>query len=169
MRLTILLKSAAGLLALYALGSLAAPRIRADSYGQRLRAALERALGRKVEIRGPVRFSLLRGPSLSAADVVIHEDPSIGFEPAAYMDSVTVRPSLWSLLGGRFVIASIRLEDATLNLAKSGDKWNFTSFINRSVMSTAPAIHVRNGRIPGKRDRRPGPGKVSYGVSFKAA
>jgi hypothetical protein len=149
----LLLKSAGAVLALYALGSLAAPRITADSYGQRLRASLERALGRKVEIRGPVRFSLLRGPSLSAANVVIHEDPSIGFEPAAYIDSVSVRPSLWALLGGRFVIASILLEAGpegnppTLNLAKSGDTWNFTSFINRSVMSTAPAIHVRNGRI----------------------
>jgi hypothetical protein len=143
----ILLKSAGAVLALYALGSLAAPQISADSYGQRLRASLERALGRKVEIRGPLRFSLFRGPSLSAEDVVIHEDPSIGFEPAAYMDSVTVRPSLWALVRGRFVIASIRLEDATLNLAKSGDNWNFTSFINRSVMSAAPAIHVRNGRI----------------------
>lgn len=147
MKLSILPKSAACLLTVYVLGSLAAPRISADPYGQRLRASLERALGRKVEIRGPVRFSLVRGPSLSASDVVIHEDPSIGYEPVAYMDSVSVRPSLWALVGGRFVIASIRLEDATLNLAKSGDTWNFTSFINRSVMSTAPAIHVRNGRV----------------------
>jgi len=132
---------------LYLLGSLAAPRINADSYGERLRASLGRALGRKVEIRGQVRFSLWRGPAFSAEDVVIHEDPSIGIEPAAYMDSIKVRPALWPLLFGRFVIASIRLEDATLNLAKSGDTWNFTSFLNRSVMSATPAVHVRNGRI----------------------
>jgi hypothetical protein len=143
----LLLKSAAALLTLYLFGLLAAPHISADAYGHRLRASLERALGRRVEIRGPVRFSLLRGPSLSAGDVVIHEDPSIGFEPAAYMDSVSVRPDLLALLRGRFVIASVRLEDATLNLTKSGDTWNFTSFLNRSVMSTAPAIHVRNGRV----------------------
>jgi hypothetical protein len=143
----LLLKSSAAVLTLYLFGLLAAPHISADAYGQRLRASLERSLVRKVEIRGPVRFSLLRGPSLSAGDVVIHEEPSIGSEPAAYMDSVSVRPDLWALLRGRFVIASIRLEDATLNLAKSGDTWNFTSFLNRSVMSTAPAIHVRNGRV----------------------
>jgi hypothetical protein len=143
----LLLKSAAALLALYLLGSLAGPRIRADAYGRGLRASLERALGRKVEIRGPVRFGLFPSPSLSAEDVVIHEDASIGFEPAAYMDSVTVRPSFWALVRGSFVIASIRLQDAALNLAKAGDNWNFTSFVNRSVMSSAPAIHVRNGRI----------------------
>jgi hypothetical protein len=132
---------------LYLAGSLTAPHIGADSYGQRLRASLGRALGRKVEIRGRVRFSLWRGPGFSAEDVVIQEDPAIGFEPAAYMDSVVVRPALWPLLFGRFVVASIRLEDATLNLAKSGDRWNFSSFVNRSVMSAAPAIQVRNGRI----------------------
>jgi len=37
-------------------------------------------------------------------DVVIHEDPAIGAEPIAYMDSMDVRPSIWSLLGGRFVV-----------------------------------------------------------------
>jgi hypothetical protein len=138
------LAAAAGL---YLAGSLIAPHISADSYGHRLRASLGRALGRKVEIRGRVRFSLWRGPGFSADDVVIQEDPAIGFEPAAYMDSVVVRPALWPLLFGRFVVSSIRLEDATLNLAKTRDRWNFSSFVNRSVMSAAPAIHVRNGRI----------------------
>jgi hypothetical protein len=132
---------------LYLAGSLVAPQIHADSYGQRLRASLGRTLGRNVEIRGRVRFSLWRGPGFSAEGVVIHEDPSIGFEPAAYVDSIKVRPALWPLLFGRFVIASIRLEDATLNLTKAGDRWNFASFVNRSVMSAAPAIHVRDGRI----------------------
>jgi hypothetical protein len=141
------LKFAGAAILLYLVAGLAAPHVSAESYGKRLSNSLERALGRKVELRGPVRFSFFRGPAISAADVVIHEDPSIGFEPAAYMDNIEVRPSLWSLVAGRFVIASVRLEDATLNLAKSGDTWNFTSFVNRSVMSTAPAIHVRNGRI----------------------
>ena len=61
-------------------------------------------------------------------------------------------PSIWSLLGGRFVIDSIRLDGASINLTKSGPaaepgRWNFSSFVNRSVMSRAPAIHVRDGRI----------------------
>src|SRR5207253_7889363 len=128
------------------------PFISAAAYGGRLAGSLERALGRRVEIRGPVRFRVFPSPGLSAADVVIHEDPSIGFEPIAYVDTITVRPSLWSLFGGRFVIASVRLDDANINLTKSGaaseaGRWNFTSFVNRSVMSATPAVHVRNGRI----------------------
>src|SRR5579871_317781 len=142
-----LAKIIVAVLGLYLIASLAAPYISADSYGIRLRASLERTLGRRVEIRGPVRFSFFRGPGFSVDDVVIHEDPSIAFEPIAYMDSIKVRPALLPLLAGRFVIASIRLENATLNLTKSGDAWNFTSFVNRSLLSAVPAIHVRNGRI----------------------
>jgi len=139
-------------LALAAAAGIVAPYINTGSYGERLRGSLERALGRRVEFRGSVRFSLFSGPGFSVDDVVIHEDPSIGLEPIAYMDTMTVRPSLWSLAGGRFVIASIKLDGASINLAKSGPaaewgRWNFATLVNRSVMSRAPSLHVRNGHI----------------------
>jgi hypothetical protein len=128
------------------------PYVNADKYAERLRHSLSRALGRDVEFRQGVKFNLFKGPGFSADDVVIHEDPAIGMEPMAYVDSVDVRPSIWSLLGGKFVVASIRLEGATINLTKSGaaaeaGRWNFLSFVNRSVMSAVPAIHVRDSRI----------------------
>jgi hypothetical protein len=132
------------------------PLFPADRYGRRLQGSLERALGRRVEF-GTVRFNLFRGPGFSVDNVVIDEDPSIGYEPIAYVPRMVIAPSLWSLLGGRFVIASIRLEDAdgsspVINLAKTGPasepgRWNFSSLVKRSVLSTVPAIHVRNGRI----------------------
>ena len=132
------------------------PFLPADRYGRRLQGSLERALGRRVEF-GTVRFNLFRGPGFSVDNVVIDEDPSIGYEPIAYVPRMVVAPSLWSLLGGRFVIGSIRLEDLdgsspVINLAKTGSasdpgRWNFSSLVNRSVLSTVPAIHVRNGRI----------------------
>jgi hypothetical protein len=125
----------------------------AGRYGERLQASLSRALGRKVEFRTPVEFSLLRGPALYVKQVIIYEDPSIGLEPVAYVDGgMEVRPSLWSLLGGKFVISSIRFEDASINLTKSGPaaewgRWNFSSFVDRSLMLNTPAIHIRNSRI----------------------
>lgn len=135
---------------------LAAPYVTAEQYGKRLQASLGRALGRRVEL-GNVHFSLFQGPGFSADSVTIHEDPAIGIEPIVYINdgvggSMTVRPSLWSLLGGRCVIASITLDTASINLTKSGPasewgRWNFSSFVNPSVMSRTPAIHVRNGRI----------------------
>jgi hypothetical protein len=100
-----------------------------------------------------VEFSLLRGPALYVEQVDIYEDPSIGIEPVAYVrGGMEVRPSLWSLVGGKFVISSIRLEDASINLAKSGPaaewgRWNFAAFVGPSMLRNTPAIHVRNSRI----------------------
>ncbi|HLK68011.1 MAG TPA: hypothetical protein VKU19_31475 [Bryobacteraceae bacterium] len=157
-RLRIVVRAIGALLLLVLAAGIIAPRLNADRYGQRLKASLERSLGREVEI-GKVRFSLFPTPAFSVErtdngpGIVIHEDPSIGIEPMAYVDSLRVRPSFWSLLSGRFVIASISLEDdVSINLTKTGQgsefgRWNFVSFVNPSVMSTAPAIHVRNGRI----------------------
>jgi hypothetical protein len=144
-------------LALLLLAALVVPYVNADQYGLRLKWSLQKALGRQVDI-GKVRFSLLEGPAFSVErddrgpGVVIHEDPSIGIEPIAYVESMRVRPSLWSLLGGRFVIGSIELDEASINLTKTGPAdepgtWNFSSFVNPSVMRTAPAIHVRDGRV----------------------
>jgi hypothetical protein len=144
-------------LGLLLLAGLLVPYLNADRYGERLKWSLQRSLGRPVDI-GKVRFTLLNGPAFSVErdengpGVVIHEDPTIGIEPVAYVESMRVRPAFWPLLTGRFVIASIRLEDASINLSKTGPAsepgvWNFTSFVNPSVMRTAPAIHIRNGRI----------------------
>jgi hypothetical protein len=148
-----LLKTAGTLLLLFTIAGFAAPFFNADGFGERLRSALQRSLGRRVEFQGSVRFSMLRGPALKVDKVTIYEDPTIGIEPMAYVEGgMEVRPSIWNLAAGRFVIASIRLEDASINLAKSGaateyGHWNFASLIDRTVMSTAPAVHVRNGRI----------------------
>ena len=91
-------------------GRLVAPYVTADQYGERLQASLERALGRRWN--SATCTSACSGPGFSVDSVTIHEDPAIGIEPIVYINdgvggSLTVRPSLWSLLGGRFVIASI--------------------------------------------------------------
>jgi len=153
-RLRLVLKIAGWAAGLLLAAGIAAPYFTADQYRARLTASIERALGRRVEL-GRVTFNLFNGPGFSVDQVTIYEDPSIGLEPIVYVQdpgSMDVVPSIWSLLGGRFVIASIRLSNASINLAKTGPasepgRWNFSSFINRSVMSRAPAIHVRNGRI----------------------
>ena len=133
---------------------LIAPFLTADQFGKRLQASLEGALGRRVKL-GKVHYNLFTGPGFSVSDVTIYEDPAIGAEPIAYIQdpgSLQVVPSLWALLRGHFEISSIRLDGASLNLSKSGPasewgRWNFAALVNRSVMRTIPAIHVRNGRI----------------------
>ena len=150
-------KWAAYIVGLLLVSAIIAPYIAADQYGERLRTSLERSLGRRVELKARLTFSLLHGPAFrvdgnGSSGVVIHEDPAIGAEPIAYVGAMEVRPSLWRLLAGKFVISSIRLEDASINLAKSGPasewgRWNFASVVNPSVMRVLPALQVRNGRI----------------------
>jgi hypothetical protein len=144
-------KIAGVLIAVLLVIGIAAPYINAGKYAERLRGSIERALGRQVEFRGKVQFSLFAG-GFTVEDVVIHEDPALGLEPIAHMDSISVRPALLPLLAGRFEIASIGLDGAVVNLAKSGPadewgRWNFSYIVSRSLMHTTPALHVRNGRI----------------------
>jgi hypothetical protein len=128
----------------------AAPHFRADRFADRIRSSLERALGRRVEI-GDMRFSFLTGPEFSSVDrVVIHENPAIGMEPFAY-GSLVARPRLLSLLTGHLEFSTIRLEDASINLVKSGPgsepgHWNFEPLLSRNLLTTFPEIHVL-GRI----------------------
>ena len=132
-----LFKILGALLLLLVIAGLVAPEFTADQYGRRLQSSLERALGRRVEL-GKVHFNLFKGPGFSVDTVTIHEDPAIGMEPVVYIQepgSMEVVPSIWSLLGGRFVIASIRLDGASINLAKSGPasewgRWNFASIVD---------------------------------------
>jgi hypothetical protein len=152
--LGLLFKILGGLLLLLLIAGLVAPEFTADRYGRRLQASLERALSRRVEI-GKIRFNIFKGPGFSVDSVTIYEDPAIGMEPVVYIQepgSMEVVPSIWSLLGGKFVIASIRLDGASINLAKSGPasewgRWNFGSIVKPSLIRTAPAIHVRDSRI----------------------
>jgi hypothetical protein len=154
MKFRVLFRILGALLLLVAIAGFVVPFFTPEAYGRRLQSSLERALGRRVEL-GSVRFSLFKGPGFSVDRVVIYEDPAIGMEPVAYIEepgSMEVVPSIWSLLGGRFVIASIRLDGASINLTKSGPasewgRWNFSSFVNLPAIRTAPAIHVRDSRI----------------------
>jgi len=136
--------------ALLATGILA-PYLSGDRFRPRIQSALERALGRKVDL-GAVHFSLFTGPGFSVDNVVIHEYPAIDLEPVAYVGSLSAVPRLGSLFTGHLEFASIRLDDASINVAKTGGPsesghWNFETLLKRSVMRAIPEVHVRSGRI----------------------
>lgn len=140
----------AGVLLLVA--GVVAPQISAERYRPQIQAALEKALGRKVEITGPIHFNVFTGVGFAVETVTINEDPSIGIEPIAYVPSLEAVPRIWSLFTRKLEFASIRLDDASINLAKTGapggpGRWNLEVLLNRSLVMTFPEIHVRNGRI----------------------
>lgn len=127
------------------------PRISADHYRERVHAALEKALGRQVDI-GLVRFRLLPTPGLTIENVSIGEDPNIGAEPVAYVNTLLAVPRITSLFGGPLEFASVDLGDASVNLtrvdrAQAGVSWNFTSLLRTEVLAAFPSVHMRGGRI----------------------
>jgi len=127
------------------------PRISADAYRDRAKTALEKALGRTVEI-GSVRFRLLPTPAITIGDVIISEDPHIGSEPAAYVKTLQATPRFTALFGGPLEFASVDLEDASLNLTRVDNgpndfRWNFAALLQPQLLAAFPSIHMRSGRI----------------------
>ncbi|HLH37642.1 MAG TPA: AsmA family protein [Bryobacteraceae bacterium] len=137
------------LLALILIAGFGAPYLDADFMRPRIERALERGLGRKVEV-GKVYFNLFTGPGFAVEDVTIYEDPRAGIEPFAYVGLLEARVRLTGLLSHRLEFSSLRLGDASINLVKTGEgPWNF-QFLLSSAPATAgamPAIRMRGGRV----------------------
>ncbi|MEO8028691.1 MAG: AsmA family protein, partial [Bryobacteraceae bacterium] len=126
-----------------------APFLRADYFRQRIQEALERGLGRKVEV-GAVHYTLFTGPGFSVSQVIIHDDPRVGIEPLAYVDSLDARVHPASLWSGRLEFSSLRLSDTTVNLIKPDDgPWNFQRLVERSAeqAGSLPPIYLRSSRV----------------------
>jgi hypothetical protein len=127
----------------------AAPHLEIAFARPKIARALERGLGRPVEV-GPVHFNLFTGPGFTVDDVTIHEDPRAGIEPFAYVGTLDARVRLLSLLRHRLEFSSLRLDDASINLVKTGaGPWNFQFLLNSAPASAGamPAIQMRAGRV----------------------
>jgi hypothetical protein len=141
-----------GLALLYAFAVFYGPSVTATRYEADLKRELERVLGRSVEFRD-VRYSFYPSPGLSAKDLVIHESPAFGIEPLAYVGEIKVGVRWAPLLTGRLECSSVRLDDASLNIARTEEAgWNFAVFLSQITAGLrrgahAPAIQIRDGRI----------------------
>ena len=74
----------------------AAPHFDIEFARPKIERALERGLGRHVEV-GQVHFNLFTGPGFTVDDVTIHEDARAGIEPFAYVGTMEARVQLLSL------------------------------------------------------------------------
>jgi hypothetical protein len=124
--------------------------------------ALERGLGRKVEV-GAIYLDLFGAPGFTLDDVVIHEDPRAGIEPFAYVPSLDARVRWLSLFRRHLEFAYLNLHGAdgalpTLNLVKTeAGPWNFQFLLGGTPTgnqggggadgSRLPAIKMRAGRV----------------------
>ena len=137
-----------GLVLVLAIG-FAAPHFDIEFARPKIERALERGLGRHVEV-GPVHFNLFTGPGFTVDDVTIHEDPRVGIEPFAYVGTMEARVQLLSLFRHKLEFSSLRLDEASINLVKTdAGPWNFQFLLNSAPASagTMPAIKMRGGRV----------------------
>jgi len=129
------------------------PYLPADLLRPSIERALERGLGRKVEIGG-VQLTLLPGPvprpGFTLKEVTIHEDPRAGIEPLAYVESLGASVRVWSLFQRRLEFSGLNLGDATINLVKTdAGPWNFQFLWGSGTADSKriPAIRMRAGRV----------------------
>ncbi len=132
----------------------AIPRVfEPERFRSSIRAGLEQALGRKVEINGEIAYLAVPRPGFSVSNVVIHEHPSVGSEPFAYVEELRFHVALSGLPRGRVELAGVRLDSPHINLMRLGDAgWNFQPFLDhalgpKSGAGTLAAIEVREGRL----------------------
>lgn len=142
-------------LLLVAAAGVLAPYLSAAPYRERIRAALQRALHRDVQV-GAVHYNLFRGPGFEVQDVLIGDEPSVGVEPFAYVASLQATVRLASLWSGHLSFSTLRLADANVNLVKTAaGPWNIQTFLSRPSAGLAPSaaldevpdIQIRSGRL----------------------
>jgi hypothetical protein len=117
-----------------------------------VRVALERALGRKVDVHGDLAYSLWKGPGFVVENVVVHEDPAHGLEPLAYVTSIEARLKVLRLLTGRVEFGTLRLDEPSVNVSRQTNLGaNLSPLIMRALTARSgagmPDVQVRNGRV----------------------
>ena len=141
-----------GLLAVVTIGLLA-PYLDANRMRPRIRAALEAAFNRPVQIE-EVHLNLFTGPGFTVKNVLIGDDPAAGIEPFAHVEFMQARVRWLSLLRGRLAFSSLRMDSPSVNLVKVTDgPWNIqpllahTSRTNAGHSQDLPDIQIRDGRL----------------------
>jgi hypothetical protein len=127
--------------------ALGVPYLSAGRFGHRIQKSLEISLGRSIET-GRAHFRLFPAPGFTVERVVIHDDPSAGLEPLAYVPSMRAEIRLRSLWSGRLEFASLRLGEPSINLVRTqAGRWNVQDLLARAAGSDLPEISVAGARI----------------------
>jgi hypothetical protein len=120
------------------------PLVSLSHYKSQITRLMAASLGRPVRLSS-VEFRLLPRPAFVLSDLTVQEDPAYGAEPVLHANSVTASIRLLSLWRGRLEIGTVSLDEASVNLVRSGaGQWNMDSLFR------APAVQADGGGKPGK-------------------
>jgi len=142
---------AAALLAVIMAALIVPPWISVNSYKSRIARLLAASFGRPVRISS-VELRLLPRPAFLLTDLTVEEDPAYGDEPVLHANTVTASIRLLSLWRGRLEIGTISVDEASLNLVRTGDgRWNLDSLFRTAAARAASGV---SGSGPGGAQRK---------------
>jgi uncharacterized protein involved in outer membrane biogenesis len=118
-----------------------------DKYKPEIVAQAKKATGRDLVLEGPVSLSLLPLPSVSISGVKFVNVPGSKNPNMVEVKSITVRPSLFALLGGNIEVSSVTVVEPKIVLevsAQGKPNWEFAP----SVEEAKPAAGTPSSPQP---------------------
>jgi hypothetical protein len=100
------------------------PLVSISRYKSQITRLISESLGRPVRLSS-VELRMFPWPGFEINNLSVAEDPAYGAEPVLHASTVRASIRLLSLWRGRLVIDTISVDDASLNVVRSGPgKWN---------------------------------------------
>jgi len=109
------------------------PLVSISRYKSQITHLMAASLGRPVHLSS-VSLRLLPRPGFLFTDLIVDEDPAYGAEPVLHANTVTASFRLLALWRGRLEISKISVDEASLNLVRSGTgRWNLDSLFRTAA------------------------------------
>jgi hypothetical protein len=107
------------------------------------------SLGRPVRLSS-VELRLLPWPGFVLTDLTVEEDPAYGAEPVLHANTVTASFRLLSLWRGRLEISRISVDEASLNLVRTGSgRWNLDALFRTAAAHAGGQAGRQAGNVKG--------------------
>ncbi len=127
------------------------PLVSISRYKSQITTLISESLGRPVRLSS-VELRMFPWPGFEINNLSIAEDPAYGAEPVLHANTVRASIRLLSLWRGRLVIDTISVDEASINVVRSGPgKWNLDSLFRTAVAkagSTSGASGSRTVPLP---------------------
>lgn len=123
-------------------------RPRVGRFRGKVAQAIAQAVGRNVDVSS-IHLRLVPRPGFELDNLVVHDDAAFGSEPLLRAPDVTAWLRVGAIFHGRIEIASLSMNEASLNLVRnSAGKWNVEDLVERTAQtSLAPTAAVRYAAI----------------------
>ncbi len=133
------------------------PLLSIGRYKSQITHLVSTSLGRPVHLSS-VELRVFPRPGFVLTDLTVDEDPAYGAEPVAHANTVTAAIRLLSLWRGRLEISRISVDEASLNVVRTGDgRWNLDPFFRTAANRTngaalgavppVPYLEATNSRV----------------------